>query len=143
MTATTPDTEAAAYDTAVADALAACPSVGEESSERTDLMEVIWKTVCTRTNRTVVPMGSAKSVTITPEYAGNEVLAVMEWLQLHEAEARALTPGRLFRMMRAVATLGMNGSGRSARADELRGLTGVPSGTPIRWALVDEERTAP
>lgn len=143
MSATTPDTEADAYDTALAEALAACPSVGEESRERADLMEVIWKTVCTRTVRMVVPMGSTKSVTITPEYAGDEVLAVMEWLRLHETEARALSPGRLFRMMRAVAMLGMNGSGRAARADQLRGLTGVPAGTPIRWAPVDEEGAAP
>jgi hypothetical protein len=142
MTATAPQTDDAAYDTDLADALAACPSVTEDSRERKALMEAIWQTVCTRTIRTVVPMGSVKSVTITPEYGGEEVLAVMEWLRLHETEARALTPGRLYRMMRAVATLGMNGSGRAARADQLRGLTDVPAGTPIRWGPVDEERTA-
>ena len=143
MTATAPQTDDAAYDTHLADALAACPSVAEDSRERKHLMEAIWATVCTRTVRTVVPMGSAKSVTITPEYAGEDLLAVMEWLRLHEPEARDLTPSRLFRMMRAVATLGMNGSGRAARADQLRGLTRVPAGMPIWWAPVDDERTAP
>ena len=143
MTATTLQTgESADDDAALADALAQCPSVTEESHERRALMTAIWETVCTRTMRTVVPMGSVAPVTITPEYAGDELIAVMQWLRLHEEEAREMHPDRLFRMMRAVATLGMNGSGRAARVDQLRGLTGVPAGTPVRWAELDDERAA-
>jgi hypothetical protein len=105
-------------------------------------MMAIWSTVCTRTRRVAVPMGSSAPVTITPEDASTELLAVMEWLRLHEKEARHLGPDQLYRMMRAVATLGPNGSGRAARADQLRGITDVPTGTPLRWAELDDERTA-
>lgn len=142
MTTTTSRTRTAAHDTDLADALAACPPITEPSPERQDLMMTIWTSVCTRRSRTVVPMGSAAPVTITSEHASTELLAVMDWLRLHEKEARDLAPDRLYRIMRAVATLGMNGSGRAARADQLRGLTDIPAGTPVRWAEADEERAA-
>ena len=87
-------------------------------------------------------MGSAAPVTISSDYASTEFLAVMDWLRLHEREAQALAPTELYRMMRAVATRGMNGSGRAARSDLLRGLADVPAGTPVRWADIDDERTA-
>ena len=142
MTTTTSRTRTAAHDTDLADALAACPPITEPSPERQDLMMTIWTSVCTRRSRTVVPMGSTAPVTITRDDASTELLAVMDWLRLHEQEARDLAPDRLYRIMRAVATLGMNGSGRAVRADKLRGLTDIPAGTPIRWAEVDEERAA-
>lgn len=142
MTATTPLTPTAAYDAELAGALAACPPITEPSAQRDSLMLAIWSSVCTRRSRTVVPMGSAAPVTISSDYAATEFIAAMDWLRLHEEEARALPPGQLYRTMRAVATLGMNGSGRAARADQLRGLADVPAGTPVRWAEVDEERAA-
>lgn len=140
MTTAAPPTTQREHDMALAAALSACPSVHEPSAPREELMLTIWHTVCTRKSRIVVPMGSSAPVTISPEYAPNELIAVMAWLGLHEQEARALTPSQLYRKMRAVATLGMNGSGRAARADQLRGLTEVPSGTPVRWAKVEDER---
>ena len=143
MTPTARPTVTLATCVELADALAACPPITESSPQRKELMMSIWSTVCTRTRRTVVPMGSAAPVTITPEDASTELIAVMDWLGLHEKEARGLKPDQLYRMMRAVATLGMNGSGRAARADQLRGLTDVPAGTTLRWAELDDERTAP
>lgn len=142
MTATTPLTKTAAYGTVLACALAACPSVTEPSAQRDHLMLAIWSAVCTRRSRTVIPMGSVAPVIISSEYATTEFLAAVDWLRLHEKEARDLAPDQLYRTMRAVATLGMNGSGRAARADQLRGLAGVPAGIPIRWADVDDERGA-
>jgi hypothetical protein len=141
MTTTAPPTETTGTCEHLADALAACPPIAEPSSQRQDLMMAIWSTVCTRTQRVVVPMGSSAPVTITPDDASTELIAVMDWLHLHEKEARHLGPDQLYRMMRAVATLGMNGSGRAARADQLRGVTDVPKGTPLRWAELDDERT--
>ena len=141
-TTTAPPTGTSGTCADLADALAACPPIAEPSSQRAELMMVIWSTVCTRTRRTVVPMGSAAAVTITPDDASTELIAVMDWLRLHEKEARDLGPNQLYRMMRAVATLGMNGSGRAARADQLRGLTDVPARTPLRWVEIDQERTA-
>ena len=126
----------------LADTLAACASVAEPSQQREDLMMAIWSTVCTCGSRTVTPMGSVAPVAISSDYASTELLAVMDWLRLHEDEARALPPAQLYRTMRAVATLGMNGSGRAARADQLRGLVDVPAGTPVRWTEVDQERVA-
>jgi hypothetical protein len=142
MTRTTPQTSSVASESDLAEALRACPSTTEPSQQREDLMTAIWATVCTRRNRTVVPMGSAAPVGISSEYASAELLAVMDWLRRHEDEARTLAPDQLYRTMRAVATLGMHGSGRAARADQLRGLTDVPAATAVRWAEIDEERTA-
>lgn len=142
MSNTTPQTPFAGSETALADALRACPSTTQPSRQREDLMTAIWTTVCTRRNRNVVPMGSAAPVSISSEYASTELLAVMDWLRRHEDEARALPPDQLYRTMRAVATLGMHGSGRAARADQLRGLTDVPAATPVRWAEIDEQQTA-
>lgn len=122
----------------LATALAACPSATRPSPARDALMLAIWSSVCTRSTRTVVPMGSKASVTISTEYATTEFLAVMTWLERHERQARALTPGQLAKAMRAVATLGMDGSARAARRDHLRGLTQVSPGFPVRWAEFDE-----
>lgn len=139
MTNTAVRTMTPAPHLGVADALAACRSVTEPSQEHEDLMMAIWSTVCTRRSRTVTPMGSVAPVAISSDYASTELIAVMDWLRLHEYEARALSPDRLYRTMRAVATMGMNGSGRAARADQLRGLVDVPAGTPVRWAEVDQD----
>ncbi len=137
-TAARPCTGAAAYQH-LADALAACPSVTDRSPELQDLMAAIWSIVCIRGRRVVVPMGSAGTVTITGEYPSTELIAVMDWLRLHEEQARALTPDGLFRAMRSIGTLGPHGSGRAARMDRLGGLVDVPAGVVVRWIQADDE----
>jgi hypothetical protein len=124
----------------LARALAACPSVTEPSPEREALMLAIWRLVCTQGPgwRTAVPMGSSAAARISAEYASTEFLAVMNWLRLHEAEARRLKPAKLWRMARAVATRGHQGSARAARTDGSRGVVGVPPGDPISFVDVDK-----
>lgn len=119
----------------LAQALAACPSTTEQSPQRESLMMAIWMFVCTLGPgwRTAVPMGSSTPVRISAEYASTEFLAIMNWLRLHEADARRMKPAALWRMLRAVATRGHQGSGRAARADETRGVVGVPPGDPISF----------
>lgn len=103
-------------------------------------MLAIWWFVCTQGPgwRRAIPMGSSAPVKISTEYASTEFLAVMNWLRLHEADARRMKPAALWRMLRAVATRGHQGSARAARADETRGVVGVPVGDPISFVDVDK-----
>ena len=119
-------------------ALRACPSLRVPSAQRDALWLTVQQEICTTGTRIVRPFGSGGAVLVTEEQATDELLSAMEWLTKHDAEARELTPLRLFVMLRGVATRGKCGSGRMARADRLHGMTEVPAGTRIAWDSLDE-----
>src|SRR5690242_6883726 len=67
------------YGTQIAEALANCAPLAESSEERDELWLVVQSLVCTKAQRTVVPLGSKAPVVITADYACQELLAAMEW----------------------------------------------------------------
>jgi hypothetical protein len=93
--------------------------------------------VCTRGLCRVVPMGSRAAVPVTSEHATDELIAAMEWLRVHEDEAREMAPRELFIRLRGVATRGALGSARAAQADALHGMTHVSPGEPVVFAEFD------
>ena len=123
-------------------ALSACPNLRAPSSERDAVWLTVQTEICTSGTRFVTPFGSSAPVMITEDQATDELLSAMEWLMEHQTEARALSPLRLFVMLRGVATRSKGGSARAAQADRLHGLTEVPSGRPIRWTSLDEPGAA-
>ncbi len=133
-------TQNQAHAHAVADALARCGPLGEESPERDQLWHVLQDTICTRERRLVVPLGSSTPIQVTPDLASQELLAAMDWLTAREQHARRLSPMDLYIMLVGVATRGASGSGRAAQSDALRGMTNVSPGNPI--VFVDESRAA-
>ena len=122
----------------VAEALAACPTLSQWSPERDEVWFAIQDTICTRGLCLVTPLGSSSSVEVTADQASEELLAAMEWLIRHEAEARRLAPHPLFVKLRGVATRGSGGSARSAQQDALHGLTHVSAGQPV--VFTDDDR---
>ena len=122
----------------VAEALMACPTLSQPSPE----LEAIWfavrDTICTRGLCLVTPLGSSSPIEVTADQASEELLAAMEWLIRHEAEARRLAPHPLFVRLRGVATRGSGGSARSAQQDSLHGLTHVAAGQPV--VFTDDDR---
>jgi hypothetical protein len=127
------------YGAQIAEALANCGPLVESSEARDALWLVVQSLVCTKAQRTVVPLGSKAPVVITADYACQELLAAMEWLFSHEGCARAMNPADLYRQMRSAATKGMHGSGRAAQADALHGFTHVPAGDPLRFSALDSD----
>ena len=123
----------------IAEALARCAPLAEPSEERNALWLLVRSLVCTRAQRTVVPLGSKAPVVVTADYASQELLAAMEWVVDHEECARAMIPADLYRKMRSAATKGMDGSGRAALADALHGFTHVPAGGLLRFSALDSE----
>ena len=123
----------------IAEALARCASLTEPSEERNALWLLVQSLLCTRSRRTVIPLGSKAPVVVTADYASQELLAAMEWVVDHEECARAMIPADLYRQMRCAATKGMHGSGRAALADALHGFTHVPAGDPLRFSTLDSE----
>ena len=123
----------------IAEALARCASLTEPSEERNALWLLVQSLLCTRSRRTVIPLGSKAPVVVTADYASQELLAAMEWVVDHEECARAMIPADLYRQMRCAATKGMHGSGRAALADALHGITHVPAGGPLRFYALDSE----
>lgn len=129
-------TENQAQAQAVADALARCGPLAEDSPQKEALWHVLQETVCTREQRMVVPLGSSTPVLVTPEHASQELIAAMSWLRAREERARHLSPMDLFIMLVGVATRGAAGSARAAQSDALCGITNVSPGNPI--VFVDE-----
>jgi hypothetical protein len=123
-------------------ALRECPPLSQKSLAKEHLWLVLEATACTKTNVDVVPFGSAAMVEVTRDYAHDELVAAMEWLHANEIRARQLTPDRLYAIVRSVATRGAHGSARAVQADQLHGMTNVPSGTPVLWFSLDEEGVA-
>jgi len=121
----------------VADALAACPALDAPSASRDALWLAVQKTICTKSLCLVNPLGSTTLVPVTSDHATDELIAAMEWLMRHEAEARTLSPHALFVKLRGVATRGANGSARAAQADALHGLTHVSPGDPVDFDDID------
>jgi hypothetical protein len=122
--------------------LRACPSLSVESAQRDALWLTVQAEICTTKPRVVRPFGSGASVLVTADHATDELLSAMDWLIAHDAEARELSPLRLFVMLRGVATRAKNGSGRKARADQLHGMTEVPARTRIAWQSLDDPGAA-
>lgn len=118
----------------ISQALAKCRSLANQTPERDELWLVVQSVICTRAQRTVIPLGSTAPVLVTADYAGQELIAAMEWLTEHEECARAMNPVDLYVRLRGVATKGMNGSARAARSDAMRGITHVPPGAPLRFS---------
>jgi hypothetical protein len=87
----------------------------------------------------VTPFGSASHVRVTGHHATEELIAAMAWLYDHESLARALDPNQLLYALRGVATCSAAGSGRSAQADSLHGLTAVPAGRGVHWRPIDRQ----
>ena len=125
----------------IAEALADCAPLTEPSEERDALWLVVQSLVCTRAQRTVIPLGSKAPVVVTADYACQELLAAMEWVIAHEECARAMNPADLYRQMRVAATKGMHGSGRAALADALHGFTHVPAGGSLRFCPLESEES--
>ena len=123
----------------IAEALARCAPLTEPSEERNALWLLVQSLLCTRAQRTVIPLGSKAPVVVTADYASQELLAAMEWVVDHEECARAMIPADLYRQMRCAATKGMHGSARAALADALHGFTHVPAGGPLRFCALDSE----
>lgn len=121
----------------LAAALQECDDLRKKSAPLERLWFLVRDVVCTRSVCHVTPMGSKSAVSITPEYATDELLAAMDWLRCHEAEARELTPSQLFIMLRGVATRGASGSARMAQSDALHGITNVVPGSPIAFTYLD------
>lgn len=122
--------------------LTACPDLRIPSSQRDAVWLTVQAEICTSGTRFVTPFGSSAPVMVTGDQATDELISAMEWLTEHQAEARALSPLRLFVMLRGVATRSKGGSARAAQADRLHGLTEVPPGRPIRWKSLDESGAA-
>lgn len=123
-------------------ALRECPPLSQKSPEKDHLWLVLEATACTRTNVEVVPFGSTTRVEVTRDYAHDELVASMEWLNANEIRARQLTPDHLYATLRSIGTRGAHGSGRAAQSDLLHGITNVPSGTPVLWFSLDDEGVA-
>lgn len=121
----------------VATALAGCATLRSPSASRDALWFAVQETICTRGLCLVTPLGSASQIPVTSEHATAELLAAMEWLTSHEAEARQLTPQGLFIKLRGVATRGAEGSARAAQSDALHGMTNVSPGDPVVFARTD------
>ena len=77
-------------------ALEGCATLGASGPEIARLWLEIRDCVCTRGCVDVVPYGSARPVTVTDDYAGEELVAAMEWLIKNEDTARSLDPESLF-----------------------------------------------
>lgn len=123
-------------------ALRDCPALATKTPGRDALWQAIKDLVCTRHNTRAVPFGSNTEVEITEDYAHDELIAAIEWLNANEVHARTLDPDHLFAALRCVATRGANGSARAAQLDLLHGMTNVPPGDPVRWLSLDEEGAA-
>lgn len=123
-------------------ALHDCALLTAWTPQRDDLWHAIDNLVCTQSATKAVPFGSNTEVEITAEYAHDELIAAIEWLNANEVRARSLDPDHLFATLRAVATRGANGSARAAQLDMLHGMTNVPPGDPVRWLALDEEGAA-
>lgn len=120
-------------------ALRQCPPLSRKSPEKEHLWFVLEATASTQTNVEVVPFGSTTKIEVSREYAIVELIAIMEWLEANEIRARQLTPDRLYAIVRSVGTRGARGSARAVQADQLHGMTNVPSGTPVLWLSLDDE----
>lgn len=118
-------------------AFRACPSLVERSPERDALWLVVRAAICTRSAADITPYGSAAHVVVTEDNASEELIAAMAWLYEHEIRARTLGSEQLLLALRAVATRGGDGSGRSAQADGLHGMTGVPAGLGVLFWPID------
>lgn len=121
----------------IAGALAVCPPLDQPSTGRDELWFAVQGAICTRGVCSVTPLGSSSSIPVTSDQATDELLAAMEWLIDHELEARALSPHRLFIMLRGVATRGASGSARVVQRDQLHGMTHVPPGDPVVFSDAD------
>ncbi|KRC90081.1 hypothetical protein ASE25_11365 [Terrabacter sp. Root85] len=126
----------------LAESLRQCGPLAQVSDGRDDLWLTIQEVVCTRSTCHIVPMGSTSPVWVTPEHSTDELIAAMEWLVAHEAQARAMAPRELFIMLRGVATRGALGSARAAQADALHGMTHVSPGEPVVFADLEMSEVA-
>ena len=111
-------------------ALEGCATLGASGPETARLWLEIRNCVCTRGCVDVVPYGSARPVTVTDDYAGEELVAAMEWLIKNEDTARTLDPESLFAHVSSQAKRSAKGSGRAARNGQRHGMTDVPAGAP-------------
>lgn len=103
----------------------------DRSMERDELWIALWKGITTRGEVWITPIGSSARVRVTSDDADAEVIAAWDWLEANEARARRMGPVELYRKLRGVATKSYRGSARSANADSMCGITGVPGGTWI------------
>lgn len=125
----------------VATALRKCGPLKQDTKAWESLWFVVQDAICTRSMVYVAPLGSKTAVPVTAEHAPQELLAAMEWLRSHEAEARQLRPLDLFIRLRGVATRGASGSARAVRSDALHGMTNVSPGDRI--VFLDYDWTDP
>jgi hypothetical protein len=112
-------------------ALHATCSLAYRSRERDELWIALWESVTTRGEVWITPIGSGARVRVTSDDADAELIAAWDWLEANEARARRMGPVELYRTLRGVATKSYRGSARSANADSMCGITGVPGGTWI------------
>ncbi|WP_404385272.1 hypothetical protein LL946_04700 [Knoellia locipacati] len=121
-------------------ALEGCGPLGCPGPEVERLWLEIRDCVCTRGRADVVPYGSGRAVTVTEDYASDELLSAMEWLIKNEEKARSLEAESLFAHLSAEAKRSAKGSGRAARNDQLHGVTNVSAGDPIHFYELDAPR---
>jgi len=121
-------------------ALQGCGALDCPGPEVARLWLAIRDCICTRGRVDVVPYGSSRPVTVTDEYASDELASAMEWLVKNEELARSLDAESLFAHIHAEAKKSAKGSGRAARNDQLHGMTGVSAGEPIRFVELDAPR---
>lgn len=133
----------------LAAALAACPSLHEDSPGWDELWMTLQETICTSGVVHVAPRGSSTNYRITPDYNDVELEASFTYLIRHEETARSMPPEQLYFRLRREATCGPNGSARAVQKDELGGVTHVPKGSPLRfisfetWLGGDDDGLAP
>jgi hypothetical protein len=87
----------------------------------------LWSNVTTRHETAVTAYKSKVAMRISNDHASAELICAWEWLVAHEEDARAMSPARLYGVLRGVAIRSHRGSARAAMADSLCGLTHVPA----------------
>jgi hypothetical protein len=117
-------------------ALLDCPPLVQASPERDSLWLEVRAVICTRAAHDVTPFGSAAHVHVSTDNASEELITAMAWLYDHESRARSLDAQQLLYALRGVATRSATGSGRTAQADAMHGMTDVPSGRGVLWSPI-------
>lgn len=112
-------------------ALASTRSLTSPGEGRTRLWLALWSNVTTRHETAVRAYKSKVVMPISNEHASAELICAWEWLVAHEEDARAMSPARLYGVLRGIAIRSHNGSARIAMADSLCGLTHVPANVGV------------
>lgn len=123
----------------LAAALAACPDLRASCPRSEAVWLAMRDSICTRSRCSVTPLGGTAPITVTNEYAGQELSEAMTWLRAHEELARSLSPTMLFRHLRGAATKGANGSARMAQQDALHGVTHVMADDSLAFVCFESE----